>query len=100
MLPLRRDLVFGRDRVDRARFDAVVAVDALLGVHVEHLAASEPGSSRGWVDAIHRADLDALGVLGPDAWFADHVRHRPPARAFPSSLGKPSGSQHFSGLAV
>ena len=64
VLPLRRDLVFGRDRVDRARFDAVVAIDALLGVHVEHLAASEPGSSAvGWMQSTGQISTHEVSLV-------------------------------------
>ena len=40
LLPLVGQLVLGEAGVDRAGLDAGVAVDALLGVDVEHLDAS------------------------------------------------------------
>ena len=76
MGPLGRQLVLGEDRVDRAGGDAGVAVDALVGVDVEHLLLGELGLLGGRVDAVDRADFGAGVVLGPDARLPDHVRHR------------------------
>ena len=71
---LRGQLEVGEDRVDRARLDAGVAVDADLGVDVELLGGLEVGRPRLRVDAVHRADLDAGVVL--DAAADDDVGHR------------------------
>src|ERR1700737_2955199 len=49
--PLLRNLVLGKDRVDRTRVHARAAVDALIRVDVIHLR-SVVG-----VDAVHRTDL-------------------------------------------
>ena len=69
------ELVLGEARVDRARLDAGVAVDALLGVDVEHLDLVVVGLVGRRVDAVDRADLDAGVVLGADAGLGDDVGH-------------------------
>src|SRR5215203_2741905 len=73
--PLVGELVLGEARIDGARLDAGVAVDALLGVDVELLDLVVVGLVRRRVDAIDRAHLDARVVLGPDAGLRDHVGH-------------------------
>src|SRR6185369_6076424 len=60
--PLVGDLLQGVDRLDRAGVDAEAAVDALLGVDVEHLPVLVLA-----VDAVDRADVDAGGILHSDA---------------------------------
>jgi len=67
--------VLGGDRVDRARLDAGVAVDALLRIDVELLDVVVVGLVGRGVDAVDRADLDARVVLGADARLVDHVGH-------------------------
>src|SRR3954465_15848027 len=74
-LPFLGQLVLGEAGVDRARLDARVAVDALLGIDVELLNAVVVGLVRRRVDAVHRAYLDAGVVLGADARLGDHVSH-------------------------
>src|SRR5690349_3822379 len=73
--PLLGQLVLREDRVDGASLDARVAVDALLGVDVEHLDAVVVGIVGRRVDAVHGADLDARVVLDADARLGDHVGH-------------------------
>src|SRR5712691_4547893 len=68
VLPLLRGLVLGEDRLHRADGLAGPAVDAFVGVDIEHL--------RAFVDAVHRADLDAGLVLHVDARLGDDIRHR------------------------
>src|SRR4051794_1143025 len=94
-LPLVGDLLQGVDRLDRAGVDAEAAVDALLGVDVEHLPVLVLA-----VDAVDRADVDAGRILHSDAGFGDDVGHskpllwRPDCRRFrPSVAGIiPSGA--------
>src|SRR5436305_5937087 len=74
-LPLVRELVLGEAGVHRAGLDAGVAVDALVGVDVEHLDVVVVGLVRRRVDAVDRTDLDTRVVLGPDAGLCDYVRH-------------------------
>ena len=81
-LPLVGQLVLGEARVHGTGLDAGVAVDALLGVDVEHLDLVVIGLVGGRVDAVHRADLDAGVVLGADARLGDDVRHVLPWVAF------------------
>src|SRR5258708_2792828 len=65
--PLVGHVVFVEDRLDRADRLAGAAVDALVGVDVEHPLA--------FVDAVDRAFLDAALVLDVDARLGDHIRH-------------------------
>ena len=82
-------LVLGEAGVDRAGLDARVAVDALLGIDVEHLDLVVVGLVRRRVDAVDRADLDARVVLGADAGLCDHVGHGLDPRS--STAGSESG---------
>src|SRR5215470_11538823 len=59
--PLLGDVVFVEDRFDRADRLASAAVDAFVGVDVEHPLA--------FVDAVDRAFLDAAFVHDVDAWL-------------------------------
>src|SRR4051812_1327089 len=74
-LPLVGQLVLGEARVDRARLDARVAVDALLRVDVELLDLVVVRLVGRGVDAVDRADLDARVVLRADARLGDDVGH-------------------------
>src|ERR1035437_56219 len=76
VLPLGRDLVLGGDRVDGARLDARVAIDALRRVYIELLGFLESRLLGRRMDAVHRADLHARAVLGGDTRLVDHVGHR------------------------
>src|ERR1700730_1463437 len=75
LLPLVGQLVLSEARVHRARLDAGVAVDALLGVDVQLRLVVEPGLLLGRVDAIDRANLDARQILRSDTRLRDHIRH-------------------------
>src|SRR6476620_4286247 len=75
LLPLVGQLVLGEARIDRAGLHAGVAVDALLGIDVEHLGSVIAGLVGRRVDAVHGAHLDAGVVLGADARLGDHVGH-------------------------
>jgi hypothetical protein len=55
------------DRVDWALRFAHPAIDALVGMYDEHVLA--------FVEAVHGANLDAVGVFAPDAGFVDDVSH-------------------------
>src|SRR6266508_1042342 len=68
VLPLLRGLVLDEDRLHRADGLAGPAVDAFVGVDIELL--------RAFVDAVHRADLDAGLVLHVDSRLGDDIRHR------------------------
>ena len=71
--PLVGQVVLVEDRLDRAHRLAGTAVDALVGVDVEHPAAL--------VDAVDRTFLDAGLVQEVDARLGDHVGHcGPPGR--------------------
>src|SRR5436305_11771179 len=74
-LPLVRQLVLREAGVDRASLYARIAVDALVGIDVEHLDRVVIGLVGRRMDAVDRADLDAGVVLGADAWLRDDVCH-------------------------
>src|SRR5262249_3335224 len=67
--PLLGDVLLGEDRLDRTRIDAGAAVDALVGIDVEHPILVGPD------DAVDRAFLDAGLVLHVDAGLGDDVGH-------------------------
>src|SRR5207247_9942829 len=75
LLPVVRQLVLGEASVNRARLDAGIAVDALIGVDEEHLARVVVGLLGGRMDAVDRTHLDARVVLGPDARLCDYICH-------------------------
>src|SRR3954467_7683299 len=58
----------GQDGLGRALGLADAAIDALVGVDDEHVVAL--------VEAVDRADLDAIHVLALDASLGDHVGHQ------------------------
>src|SRR4029078_770586 len=60
------DVVLGEDGFHRALGHAEGAVDALVGVDDQHVRALS--------EAIHRADIDTIGVLALHAGLGDHVR--------------------------
>src|SRR5712664_3855673 len=66
-LPLLGGLVLREDRLHGAYRLARAAVDALVGMDVEHVLP--------FVDAVDRAYLDARLVLHVDARLGDDVRH-------------------------
>src|SRR4051794_20059780 len=68
VLPLLRGVVLVEDRLDRAHRLAGAAVDALVGVDVEHPLAL--------VDAVDGALVDTGPVLHVDARLGDDVGHR------------------------
>src|SRR5450755_4647013 len=63
------------NRFDRAGRHAGAAVDALVGMNVEHLGRFKRRFVLPGMDAVHRADVHAGGILGPDAWLANDIRH-------------------------
>src|SRR5204863_9877416 len=65
----------GEARVHRAGLHAGVAVDALLGVDVEHLHSVIARLVWRRVDAVDGAHLDAGVVLRADARLGDYVSH-------------------------
>ncbi len=71
MFPLLGGLTFDEDRVHRAFGDAGGAINAFLGVYINHLVAIIA------MDAVHRANVDAGLVLNANASFHDYVCHRP-----------------------
>src|SRR5258705_12120273 len=66
ILPLRRSVLFGEDRRHRALGLTRAAVDALVGMDVEHV--------RPFVDAVHRTDVHAGAGFDVDARLVNDVR--------------------------
>src|SRR5262249_7787680 len=64
---LRRHVVLGEDRLDRALGDAQRAIDAFPGIDHQHV--------RALAEAFDRAEVDAIGVLALDAALGDDVGH-------------------------
>src|SRR5215216_4288771 len=75
LLPLVRELVLGEAGIHRAGLDAGIAVDALVGVDVEHLDLVVIRLVGRRMDAVDRTDLDARVVLLADAGLRDDVCH-------------------------
>src|SRR5262245_11394693 len=63
------------DRRDRARRHAGAAIDALIRMNVEHRRLREFGLVFPWMNAVHRANVHAGGVLRFDARVGDDERH-------------------------
>src|SRR5581483_2028070 len=68
---------FLEDRLPRAFGLAGAAIDALVGVDVEHVRVVFLVLAHILVDAIHRADADASGVNAVDAQSGYRPRHCP-----------------------
>jgi hypothetical protein len=66
--PFGWHIAIDEDGCHRAFRLACPAVDALVGVYIVLI--------RPFVDAIHGADVDARGILGPDAGLGNDVCHR------------------------
>jgi hypothetical protein len=66
VLPLRRDLVLGGDRVDRTGLDARVAINALIAIDLQLLGFGKARLVWCRMDAVDRADLGAARVLDAD----------------------------------
>src|SRR5688572_27103668 len=64
-----------KDRLDGARRHARAAVDALVGVNIKHVGRLIVPFVLTRVDAVHRTDVHAGGVLRSNARLADDIRH-------------------------
>src|SRR5919204_5526490 len=73
----------GRHRTGR---HACAAVDALLGVNVEHRRLREFGLVFAWMDAVHGAEVHAGRVLGPDAGVGDDEGHVVESPSVPAAV--------------
>src|SRR5262245_48284835 len=73
--PLLRRLVEREDRLDGTGRHARAAVDALVGVDVQHLRRVERRLVLPRVDTVHGTDVHARGILRSDAGLADDIRH-------------------------
>src|SRR5438445_294826 len=73
--PFGRQIILGKNGGDRAFIDAHVAVDAGVGVDVEHLLLLEIRLVLFGMNTVHRADNNARGVFGADAGLGNDVGH-------------------------
>ncbi len=64
---IRGRVFFSVDRIHRAFGNADGAVDAFVGVDDEHVGA--------FAEAVHGADINAVGVFAFDAGFSNDVGH-------------------------
>src|SRR5215203_6191109 len=78
-----RRVVDGRHRAGR---HTGPAIDALCRMNIEHRRLLEFGFVLAWVDAVHRADVNAGGVLGVDARVRNYKSHR--VLSLPRSLSE------------
>src|SRR5437660_4337395 len=88
--PLLRDLVLGKDGVDRARINARAAVDALIRVDEIH------GRGVIGVNTVDGANLDARGIFDPYTRLNNDISHVPQgyhAPVRPGSEAKPKLSE-------
>lgn len=69
----RGQVIVAVDRVHRAGFDARPAVDAGVGVDVQHFGGGEARIVRARPDAVDRAFRDATGIVA--ATLRDYVGH-------------------------
>jgi hypothetical protein len=86
--PFGWNMLVGCDGVDRARFYAGVAGNALLGINAELLGRFEVRLAGRGVDAVDRTDLDARRVFGRDAGLVEHVGHPHCLECFHTLTGK------------
>src|SRR5689334_6431254 len=93
--PLLRSLVEGKNRLDRTGRYTRAAIDAFVGVNIEHLSGGERRLVLSRVDAVHRTNIHARGVFRADAGLTNNIRHcsynynrltRPAYPAMPSTL--------------
>src|SRR5215510_6643076 len=73
--PFVRRLVEREDRFHWTGRHARAAVDALVGMDVEHLGRGECRLVLARMDAVHGTDVHARGILRPDTGLADDIRH-------------------------
>jgi hypothetical protein len=58
-----------------ARGDARTAIDAFVGVNIQHFRRLKLRFVLSRMNAVHGAHIDTRGVLRAHTWFADDVRH-------------------------
>ena len=73
--PLTRRFVEREDRFDRAGRHAGAAIDALVGMNIEHLDRRKRRFVLPGMNTVDRTDVHARGILGADAWLANDIRH-------------------------
>src|SRR5690606_21398147 len=73
------EVFLGEDRLDRTFIHTQSTVNADIGVDEKQFSLLEIGLVLCGMDAVHRADRHAGGVLRPDARFCNNVCHGNPA---------------------
>jgi hypothetical protein len=89
--PLSRNIVLMENGLDRALGDASLAIDALIGMDVEHLFP--------FVEALYGANNNAIGIAAAYARLGNNVSHDenlsnelPNRSELPNQFGKPTNS--------
>jgi hypothetical protein len=75
VLPLLRGFIEGIDRLDGARRNACTAIDAFVGVNIQHFRRLKLGFVLARMNAVYGADVDTRTVLRAHTWFADDIGH-------------------------
>jgi len=85
-LPLLRNFILRKDRIHRTFRLAETAVDALIGMDIEHPLPL--------IDAVYRTDFHACLILHINARFANDIRHLAdnPLLGIDTSPADPGGS--------
>jgi hypothetical protein len=74
-LPLFRQVLESKNSGHRANRDAGATIDAFHRVDIKLRDTFEAGFIFARVNAIHRANVHARGILGAGAGFGDYVSH-------------------------
>jgi hypothetical protein len=74
-LPLLGQVLESENGSNRADRDACAAIDTLYRINIKLRHAFEAGFVLARVDAIHRANVHARGILGAGARFGDYISH-------------------------
>src|SRR5206468_11841764 len=99
LLVRRRGIMTLVDGGNGTCWHARAAVDALLGVNVQHRRLLELGLVLARVDAIHRADVDAGRVLRADARVGDDEWHAGVSPCLIGALMSPEPANYTLGTA-
>ena len=75
VMPLFRQIIFGKDRLHGAGWFARATVYAFIRVNVEQFRSFKLRLILSWMNAIDRANVYTCRVLCPDAGFRNNVSH-------------------------
>src|SRR5687768_4284628 len=93
--PLLRNEVLRKNRLDGTSRLAGSAIDANLRIDIEHRLFLEIGLILPGMDAVHRTNIHARGVLRVDARFGNHISHREQGPPEAAILAKDQGPGGF-----